>query len=47
MPKDPVVLGGQEFRTYAYLTLRYCENGTVLDLLMKANSQGRKISRSA
>lgn len=39
-----IELYGKWFNTYAYILLEYCPNGTVLDLLMKANKLGRKIS---
>ena len=34
----PVELCGVTFKRYAFITLPYCKYGTVLDLLMKANS---------
>lgn len=42
--KNPMKLCGQVFDSYAYIILPYCEYGTVLDLLMKANKLGRRIS---
>ena len=40
----PVELCGVVFTTYGIITLPYCKYGTVLDLLMKANSKQMKIS---
>ena len=42
--RQAIDLCGVLFTCYAYITLEYCPNGTVLDLLMKANQLGRKIS---
>ena len=39
-----IELCGEFFTTYAYIVLPYCDNGTVLDLLMKANALKRRIS---
>jgi len=38
VPKKPVMLGGELYTEYAYITIPYCEKGTVLDLLMRANA---------
>ena len=42
----PAVIGNLQYENYAYILLPYAENKTVLNLLMAANRQGRKISQA-
>lgn len=32
------------FTEYSYIVIPYCSNGTLLDLIMRANSKGIKLS---
>lgn len=44
--KEAVLLCGELIEEYAYIILPYCEHGSIIDLLVKANNLNRKISRS-
>jgi hypothetical protein len=40
-----LVLNGNAFQIYSYIVLPFCRNGTLLDLIMKANNQGVRLSK--
>ena len=44
--REPVRLGNVVCYRYSYILLPYASNGTVLDLLMRANDEGRSISQA-
>jgi hypothetical protein len=41
----PLVLNGNAYPVYSYIVLPFCRNGTLLDLIMKANNQGVRLSK--
>ena len=42
--KPHFTVNGQPIRKYSYLTLPYCPNGSLIDLLIKANKKQQKLS---